>query len=150
MAQAPGKFEALSDQYAVRGFIRVRGPAGCPDRLVWSAYSERFRILPWWDGDGPATRISLPDMSQLKKVKPSVAFDMPPAIANLLKGDMKALADGEGEKPSELGVGWLCSFSIPFITLCAFIVLNIFLSLFDIIFRWMLFIKICIPIPKKG
>lgn len=150
MSQAPGKFEVLSDIYSVRGFIRVRQPGGCPDRLVWSAYSERFRILPWWDGDGPATRISLPDMSQLKKVKPSVAFEMPPQIANLLKGDMKALSDGEKQPASEFGVGWLCSFSIPFITICAFIVLNIFLSLFDIIFRWMLFIKICIPIPKKG
>jgi hypothetical protein len=150
MSQAPGKFDVLPDQYSVRAFIRVRQPGGCPDSLVWSAYSERFRILPWWDGDGPATRISLPDMSQLKRVKPSVAFDMPPAIANLLKGDMKKLADGEGEKPSELGVGWLCSFSIPFITICAFIVLNIFLSLFDIFLRWMMFIKICIPIPKKG
>jgi len=28
-------------------------------------------------------------------------------------------------------------------------VLNIFLSLFDIFLRWMLFIKICIPIPVK-
>ena len=33
------------------------------------------------------------------------------------------------------------------ITICAFIVLNIFLGLFDLIFRWMMFIKICIPIP---
>ena len=103
MSQAPGKFETLSDQYAVRGFIRVRRPGGCPDKLVWSAYSERFRILPWWDGDGPATRISLPDMSQLKKVKPSVAFDMPPQIANLLKGDMKALSDGEKQRGQRTG-----------------------------------------------
>ena len=74
---------------------------------------------------------------------------MPPAIANLLKGDMKKLAEGEGSTDG-LQIGWLCSFSIPFITICAFIVLNIFLSLFDIIFRWMMFIKVCIPIPKKG
>ena len=47
-------------------------------------------------------------------------------------------------------LGWICSFSIPIITLCAFIVLSIFLSLFDLIFKWMAFIKICIPFPKKG
>ena len=42
--------------------------------------------------------------------------------------------------------------SIPIITICAFIVLNIFLSLFDLFFSWMLFIKIClpIPVPKKN
>jgi hypothetical protein len=149
LARSPGKFDVLSDQYAVRGFIRVRGPAGCPDKLVWSAYSERFRILPWWDGDGPATRISLPDLSQLKKVKPSVAFDMPPAIANLLNGDMKELAEGKGSTDGPQ-IGWLCSFSIPFITLCAFIVLHIFLGLLNLVFQWMMFIKICIPIPKKA
>ena len=72
---------------------------------------------------------------------------MPPAIANLLGGNMKDLSDGEKLSTEGPQIGWLCSFSIPFITICAFIVLNIFLSLFDIIFRWMMFIKICIPIP---
>jgi hypothetical protein len=155
LATSPGKYDTghgqLTDHYAVRGFIRVAGHGDCPDKLVWSPASERFRIAAWWDGDGPGTKITLPDMSQLKKVKPNVSFEMPPAIANLLKRDMKKLSDGEGTEDDTKGLefGWLCSFSIPIITLCAFIVLNIFLSLFDLIFRWMLFIKICIPIPRK-
>lgn len=151
LESSPGKYENASDQFVVQAFIRVAGHDGCPDRLEWSKASERFRIAAWWDGDGPGTRITLPDLSQLKKVKPNVSFEMPPAIANLLKSDMKKLADGEGSEDDTKGLelGWLCSFSIPIITLCAFIVLNIFLSLFDIIFRWMLFLKICIPIPKK-
>jgi hypothetical protein len=41
----------------------------------------------------------------------------------------------------------ICSFSIPIITLCALIVLMIFLSLLNIIFWWMPFLKICFPIP---
>lgn len=149
LVTSPGKFEVASDLFAVRGFIRVKGPEGCQDRLVWSQPSETFRVAAWWDGDGPTTRISLPDLSQLGKLKPNVTFEMPPFLGNLLKGDMKKLSDGEGSEPSKLGLGWLCSFSIPIITLCAFIVLNIFLSLFDIFLRWMLFIKICIPIPVK-
>lgn len=146
---APAKFDEAGDRYAVRGFVRAKGHDGCPDRLVWSPASEDFRVLPWWDGDGPGATISLPELGKLKKVKPNVAFAMPPEIANLLKGDMKKLADGEGDTGGP-AIAWLCSFSIPFITICAFIVLNIFLSLFDLIFRWMLFIKICIPIPKKA
>jgi len=65
---------------------------------------------------------------------------------DFLKGNAN---DGGGG----VGLGWLCSFSLPIITLCAFIVLNIFLQLFNIIFFWMFYIKICIPIPipkKKG
>ena len=38
----------------------------------------------------------------------------------------------------------------PVITICAFIVLNIFLTLFNLIFGWLFFIKVCIPFPKIG
>ena len=141
------KFADDHARYVVRGFIRVAGHDSCPPRLVWSMESEPFRILPWWDGDGPAVTISLPDIRNLGKVKPSVAFAMPPALGNLLKGDMKKLAEGEGSTEGP-DVAWLCSFSIPFITICAFIVLNIFLGMLNLIFQWMMFIKICIPIPR--
>jgi hypothetical protein len=149
VAETP-KFDRDERPYTVRAFIRVKGHEACAPRLVWSDDdSEPFRILPWWDGDGPATRIALPSLSQLRKIKPNITFELPPALANLLNGDMKKLKDGDGSPPSELGIGWLCSFSIPIITICAFIVLNIFLSLFDIIFFWMAYLKICIPYPKK-
>jgi hypothetical protein len=141
------KFDRRLAQYAVRAFMRVRGHAGCPPRLVWTDYSERFRILPWWESDGPVTKITLPDVADLKKIKPSVAFQVPPSIANLLRGDMSKLADGEGST-NGIDIAWICSFSIPAITLCAYIVLGIFLSMFNLIFGWMAWIKICIPIPK--
>jgi hypothetical protein len=57
----------------------------------------------------------------------------------------------EGKFSTEgLTLGWICGFNIPLITICAFIVLNIFLSLFDLIFRWLFFIKICVPFPKRS
>jgi len=147
LSPATPKFDGDGRRYAVRPFIRVKGHDDCPSRLVWADYSEPFRILPWWDGDGPATKISLPDPKSFRKMKPNVTFELPPALANLVRGDPKKLADGEGSTGG-LEIFWLCSFSIPIITICAFIVLSIFLSLFDLIFRWMAFIKICIPIPK--
>jgi len=64
--------------------------------------------------------------------------------------DPQDLLDGKKPAASGLKLGWICSFNIPIITICAFIVLNIFLSLFDLFFRWMMFIKVCIPFPKKG
>ena len=142
------KFDGDARLYAVRPFIRLRGHADCPPRLVWGPQSEAFRVLPWWESDGPAARITLPDIASLRKVKPNVAFEMPAELANLLQGDPKKLKDGEGSTAG-LDLGWICSFSIPIITICAFIVLNIFLSLFNLIFSWMAFIKICIPIPRR-
>ena len=143
------KFDGDTRLYAVRAFIRAETHEGCPPKMVWTPqYSESFRVLPWWDGDGPATKITMPRLSDFKRMKPNVSFQLPPELAGLLQGDMKKLKDGEKSGGGGLDIFWLCSFSIPIITLCAFIVLNIFLSLFDLIFSWLAFIKICIPIPR--
>jgi hypothetical protein len=74
---------------------------------------------------------------------------MPEDLFNQMQRDPKNSVKGDSTSPGgiSLGLMWLCSFNIPVITICAFIVLNIFLSLFDLFFSWMMFIKICIPIP---
>jgi hypothetical protein len=41
----------------------------------------------------------------------------------------------------------ICSLSIPIITLCAFILLIIMISLLDIIFRWLPWFITCFPVP---
>jgi hypothetical protein len=57
---------------------------------------------------------------------------------------------GELDDGLSFDLGELCMFSIPIITLCAFIVLMIFLALLNIIFWWMPFLKICLPKPRVG
>jgi hypothetical protein len=59
----------------------------------------------------------------------------------------------KGTPPSsgpDINLNWICGFSIPLITICAFFVLNIFLTLLNIVFFWLPFIKICIPLPMPG
>ncbi|MCB8745468.1 hypothetical protein LHU53_00940 [Rhodoferax sp. U2-2l] len=154
---ARGRFEAdgsgVEARYVVRAFIRLKPDhPGCPGRLVWSDYSEPFTIAPWFESSGaPVPVIPLPDLmdrAQLARVRPTVAFALPPKLAALLRTDAKDLRDGKGSGGNGLGLGWICSFSLPIITLCAFIVLNIFLQLFNLIFWWLPMLKICIPIPK--
>jgi hypothetical protein len=144
------KFDDDRARYRVRAFVRAAGHPHCSPTLVWSAPSEPFRIRPWWDSDAPPLRLSLPDIEQARAVRPGVAFAMPPRIARLLQGDMKKLKDGDDPGGPAFELGWLCSFSIPIITLCAFIVLNIFLTLFNLIFQWLLWIRVCLPIPKRS
>ncbi len=153
-----GRFETRGNgnepRFVVRAFIRVKPEhAGCSARLVWSQYSAPFTIAPWFESSGaPVPVIPMPDLldrAQLQRIKPSVAFALPPKLAKLLRSDAKELRDGKGDGGDGLGLGWICSFSLPIITLCAFIVLNIFLTLFNLIFFWLPFLKICIPIPKK-
>jgi hypothetical protein len=152
MMTGEGRFEDPARQYRLRAFARVKRPDGCPPILVWSSYSEPFTIASWYESSGqPPVRITLPSMGAdfLKNLKPNVAFAMPEDLFNTMQRDAKKAVAGQATTPgnSSLGLMWLCSFNIPVITICAFIVLNIFLSLVDLFLNWMLFIKICIPIP---
>jgi hypothetical protein len=127
---------------------RFRSVTGRPGRF--DEPDAEYVIAPWYESVGEPVKIALPDLSDrnlLKSLKPNVAFTLPPALQGLLSGNPKDLMEGKAGGAS-FGIGWICSFSIPVITFCAFIVLNIFLSLFDLIFNWMLWIKVCIPYPK--
>ena len=44
-------------------------------------------------------------------------------------------------------IGMFCSLSIPIVTLCALILLIIMVSLFDLVFRWLPYLFMCLPIP---
>lgn len=153
LVSGEGRYEALNSQYRLRAFVRIKGSNGCPPVLVWSALSDPFTIAPWYDSAGlPPVKITLPGIDGLRKLKPNVAFAMPPELFDAAQKDAKKTLKGENSAGGGLGLAWICGFSIPIITICAFIVLNIFLSLFDLFFQWMLFIKIClpIPVPKKS
>ena len=145
-----GRYEDLAALYELRAFVRVKSDHGCPPVLCWSPYSAPFRIAPWYDSNAAAApvKVLLPDIADVSKLKPNVTFQVPENVFNVLQRNKDVKDFGKPGSPS-IGIDWLCSFSLPSITLCAFIVLNIFLQLFDLIFSWMFFIKICIPIPKR-
>lgn len=155
IAVSAGRFDEVTSQYRARAFVRVRRSDGCQPQLFWSDYGEPFKIAPWYDNNGtPPVKVQLPDpfdANFLKNLKPNVAFILPEGLFNLLqKNSPKDFLEGKAAAGGpQLALDWICSFNIPIITLCAFIVLNIFLSLFDLIFQWLLFIKICIPFPKR-
>lgn len=159
-ASAPqeGRFDDLDRVYQICAFMRVKSADGCPAKLHWSAPSPTFTLARWYDNSPvPPVQVALPDLlgkdreSALQTLKPNVTFAVPAGLFNALDGmTLQDLLDGK--KPSGGGpaLDWICGFNIPIITLCAFIVLNIFLQLLNFIFQWLLFIKICIPIPKLG
>ncbi len=150
-----GRYKTRDRQYRVRGFIRVQRDDRCPPEVVWSAPTPRIQIAEW-HAPGPAgvpvVQISLPDITdreQLKALKPNIAFQVPASLHNLLDAnDLAGLLAGN-VKSGNLALDWICSFNIPIITICAFLVLNIFLQLFQIVFWWLFYIRSCIPIPKR-
>jgi hypothetical protein len=87
----------------------------------------------------------------LRKHKRGVAFQLPPDLNNLLNRVNPGMLKGGGlvDAGAPLGIAMICTFSIPIITICALIVLFIFLILLNIIFWWLPFIRICFPIPES-
>ena len=154
MQSKSGRFDDPGALYALCAFVRLKPEGACPAKIHWTEYTEPFAIAPWYESAGAVSpvQIPLPDLSDkqlLKSLKPNISFVVPEALQGLLGNKLKDLIKGDKKSEASGGIGWLCSFSIPIITICAFIVLNIFLSLFDLFFQWMLFFKICIPYPKK-
>ncbi|MEY4753076.1 MAG: hypothetical protein RJA44_751 [Pseudomonadota bacterium] len=147
-----GRFDDPGARYIVQAFVRTRPEADCAHgHIVWSEPSEPFVIAPWYEGAGaPPVQIALPDpgdRAMLAALKPNVSFVVPPSLNSLMSGSPQDLLAGKGTS-SPGGLTWLCSFNIPIITICAFIVLNIFLTLFNLVFGWLPMMKICLPLPK--
>jgi hypothetical protein len=61
--------------------------------------------------------------------------------------DLDLSSRRNGVCPQE-GSGSMCMFSIPIITVCALIILLIFVKLLDVALYWMAFFRICLPFPN--
>jgi hypothetical protein len=140
--------------------------------IVTSAPTEPFQMAGFFDPDAPARpiRIGLPldtTPAGLRKFDKNTAF----VISDTLCGQMRrfrgiTLADlvlsvlpwplhkdlpvadnGPCKTDVGLSLGMICSLSIPIVTICAFILLTIMVSLLDFVFRWLPYFVICFPIP---
>ena len=133
-------------------FLRLIYEAG-PCVQVVSAPTSPFTFAKFFDPEAPARhiRIELPSPADLRKFKRGVGMEMPSELRNLMDRVNKGMLDGGGLGPTP---GWelamICSFSIPIITLVAFIVMFIFLIALNFIFWWLPFLKICFPIPRRS
>jgi hypothetical protein len=145
-----------SSRYVLRCVYRRPecGPL-CPD--VLSARSDAFTIASFFDLDAPARSItiSLPvdtGIKDLRKLRKNVNFLLSNELRQQMNrvADLKSALDGKFADGQSVDLGLLCSFSIPIITICAFIVLMIFISLLNIVFWWIPFLRICFPIGLKA
>jgi hypothetical protein len=122
----------------------------CPPsrRYVASEPSEPFTIASYVDPDAPARAavIPLPKIPQVKELLKRFPKRAKFLAATTVKVD--TAKDKIGDMLSE-GAGEICTMSIPIITLCAYIVLFIFLAILNLIFFWLPLIKLCFPIPSQ-
>jgi hypothetical protein len=148
---------APTGSYAVVPFVRVIRPDGC-EKIFWGEPSLPFAVAAMFDPDAARpTLIEMPDLADAKRgLAKGAAFSMPPNLADLANGMSTSSAISaflqKGTQPSAssgLGIGYICSFSLPAISICAMIALSIILCLLNIFLGWMAWVKICIPVPKE-
>jgi hypothetical protein len=149
------KFSAeAGDQYVLR-YVYERARCDPPHRYV-SRPTLPFELAPFFDPEAPGRniRIGLPvdiSIAGLRKFKKNVGFMMSKELnekVEELRGKEKDTLDND-VSTSNLGIdiGWICSFSLPIITLCAFILLMIIVIVLNLVFWWIPLLKICFPIP---
>jgi hypothetical protein len=167
-AQAPA--DQLQGVFRIRCVYERPGCGPLHDDVV-SDPTEPFELAGFFDPDAPARpiRIGLPldtTPAGLRKFDKNTAFAISDVLCGQLKrvkslgfGDLvrsvlpwplhKALSvrDAGPCKADGISIGTICSLSIPIITICAFILLIIMVSLLDIIFRWLPYFILCFPVP---
>lgn len=126
-----------------------------PSAPIISPPSHVFQLASYFDPDAPARRIqvALPvdtTPAALRKYDKGVAFMISDQLNRQMQRvtGLQDLMDGKVGDGGGFSLGMICSFSIPIITICAFIVLFIFVMLLNIIFFWLPFLKICLPLPS--
>jgi hypothetical protein len=140
---------------------------------VVSDPTAAFQLAAFFDPDAPARPISismpadttpaglrkfdkntafvLSDVlcGQVSKLKSLSFLDLILAVLPFPLHQDLSVSDPAPCSESGDGVGMVCSFSLPIITICALILLMIIVKLLDIVLYWMPFFQICLPLPKK-
>lgn len=146
-----------ADLYQVVPFVRTLEESGI-ERLTWAAAAGRsatFGVAAPFDPD--ASRPSVIQMPGLKDLRRGLAKGasmlIPPDTMDLIgalkmdEGASKAAVPDPAPGPQP-GIQWICSFSLPVITLVAMILLMIMIALLNILFFWLPWVRICLPFPK--
>lgn len=149
--------QGAEDRYQILPFVRAKDDNG-REQIQWAqpaARSVAFRVAAPFDAEASRpSLIQMPALSDLKRglakgvsvLTPGDTFDR----INSLKFSKGASAEAlpDGEPGPGLGIAWLCSFSLPVISLVAMMLLMIMIGLLNIIFFWMPWVRICLPLPK--
>jgi len=137
-----------------------------------SAATQKFQMAPFFDPDAPSRPVRIPmplDISPagLRKYQKNTGFVISDMLCGKMKGMRKMtfadlvlsvlpwpfhkdLPDLDKTGPCKEGsnsFGMICSLSIPIVTLCALILMFIMVQLFNLFFRWIPYLFVCLPIP---
>jgi len=141
----------MGDYYFIVRCVYLRPKCGCN---VVSPPSQPFQLASYFDSDAPARRIqvALPldtSAAAFRKYDKGISFLMSDELRNQMSrvASLQDLSNGDIGSASSVTIGWICSFSIPIITICAMILLFVIVIALNLVFFWLPFFKICLPVP---
>lgn len=130
-----------------------------PVQRVISRPSQSFRLAAFFDPDAPARQVKIPlptnvGLSDMRRFKKGVTFmisePMQRKIAMITGKEKELLESDPSLNPESTGgFAFICSFSIEIIFIVAFFLLLMFVIILNFVFWWILFFRICLPVPKK-
>jgi hypothetical protein len=141
--------------YVVRCVATLEIRPGCTVEQ-WGAASEPIVIAPHFDPfGGRPVQIEIPSLSGLKKMigglsAAQVAKRGGTPVAIRQPGEQPMIGGDPPEVTGHMALNMICSFGIPLITICAYLMLSIALILLfplKIAFSFLFSLKFCIPIP---
>jgi hypothetical protein len=142
---------AVGNYYFIVRCVYLRPKCGCN---VISPPSQPFQLASYFDSDAPARRIqvALPldtSAASFRKYDKGVSFLMSDELRNQMSrvASLQDLAQGNIGPAGTIPIGWICSFSIPIITICALILLFVIVIALNLVFFWLPFFRICLPVP---
>ncbi|HEY3079929.1 MAG TPA: hypothetical protein VGM69_08480 [Chloroflexota bacterium] len=157
---ATGQVPKLDPRPGTRYVLRCvyqRPACGPLQPDVVSGPTDPFALAAFFDPDAPGRpiRISLPidtSIAGLRGFNKNVAFLFSDQLRSQMSRatDLKKALDGNLASGESFDIGLICSFSIPIITICALIVLMIFIILFNFVFWWLPFLRICLPLGLRA
>ncbi|MEW5755355.1 MAG: hypothetical protein AB1810_03550 [Pseudomonadota bacterium] len=149
--------QGSGDLYQIVPFVRSLTDSG-REQIVWadaSARSIAFRVAAPFDPEASRpSLIQMPSLADLKRgLAKGAAMITPADTFNLIDSLKLNKGAGPDALPDStpgpgLGIQWICSFSLPVITLVAMILLMIMITLLNIVFFWLPWVRICLPFPK--
>lgn len=149
--------QGAKDLYQIVPFVRVLDGPGC-ERIHWADPSQRsilFRVAAPFDPMAARpSLIEMPSLSDLRRGLAKGAMMLtPPDTFDLLNRLKLSKGPGSGMVPSDTGgsgtgIQWICSFSLPVVTLVAMILLMVMVVVLNIVFFWLPWVRICFPMPK--
>lgn len=148
--------QAEGDLYRIVPFVRYLDGHGC-ERITWAdddACSEVFGVAAPFDPEASRpSLIQMPALSDLRRGLARGASVLTPGDTFSLLNSLKLKKGASPEvvpeaTPRPGGVQWICSFSLPVVTLVAMILLMIMVALLNIVFWWLPWVRICLPFPS--